>query len=75
MPQNLSSAAVVIGALTVNCVVAVCVLPLFPKVLWVGLQSVNVAFPGHTHFLDISSLVNSVNADQQASEHDPNANS
>ena len=33
------------------CVVAVCVLCLFLTVLWVGLQSVIVAFPGHTHLL------------------------
>ena len=31
------------------CVVAVCVLCLFFTVLWVGLWSVIVAFPGHTH--------------------------
>ena len=30
---------------------AVCVLCLFLTVQWVGLQSVIVAFPGHTHFL------------------------
>ena len=33
------------------CVVAVCVLCLFLKVLWVGLQSVIVTFLGQTHLL------------------------
>ena len=32
------------------CVVAVCVLCLFLRVLWVGLWSVIAALPGHTHF-------------------------
>ena len=32
-----------------NCVVAVCVLCVFLMVPWVGLQSVIVVFPGHTH--------------------------
>ena len=32
-------------------VVAVCVLCLFLAVPWLGLQSVNVAFRGHTQFL------------------------
>ena len=31
-------------------VLTVCVLCLFLMVLWVGLQFVIVAFPGHTHF-------------------------
>ena len=35
--------------LRVNCVVAVCDLCLFLTVPWVGMQSVIVAFPGHTH--------------------------
>ena len=34
--------------LFLNCVVAVCVLYLFLTVPWEGLQSVFVAFPGHT---------------------------
>ena len=33
------------------CVVVVCVLCLFLTVPWAGLQSVIVAFPGHTHLL------------------------
>ena len=49
--KNLSPAAVVIGALRVNCVVALCVQCLFLTVPWVGLQSVIVAFPGHAHLL------------------------
>ena len=32
-----------------NCVVTVCILCLFLTVPWVGLQSVIVAFPGHTN--------------------------
>ena len=39
-----------------NCVVAVCVMCLFLMVPWVGLQSVIVTFPGHTH-LFVSILV------------------
>ena len=34
-----------------GCVVAVCIMCLFLTVPWVGLQSVIVAFPGHTHLL------------------------
>ena len=37
--------------LWVNCVEAVCVLCLFLKMPWVGLQSEIVAFPDHTHLL------------------------
>ena len=37
--------------LSFNCVVAVCVLGLFLTMPWVGLLSVIVAFPGHTHLL------------------------
>ena len=36
---------------TLLCVVAVCVLCLFLAVTWVGLQSVILSFPGHTHLL------------------------
>ena len=39
---------VAIGALRVNCTVAVCSLCLFFTVLCVGLQSVIVTFPDHT---------------------------
>ena len=48
-----SSLALVRGRelLALLCVVAVCVLCLFLVVPWVGLQSVIVAFPVHTHFL------------------------
>ena len=63
MFQNLSSAAVVFGALRVNCVVAACILfssqcsycqvavicrHLYPRGV-VG-WSANAALPGHTHF-------------------------
>ena len=34
-----------------NRVLAVCVLCLFLKMPWVGLQSEIMAFPGHTHLL------------------------
>ena len=33
-----------------NCAVAVCILCHFLTLPWVGLQSVIVVFPGHTHF-------------------------
>ena len=42
---------VLIWSKGLKCVVAVCVLCLFLMVPWVGLQSVNVAFPGNTHLL------------------------
>ena len=34
-----------------DCVVAFCVMCVFLSVLWVGLQSAIVAFPGHNHLL------------------------
>ena len=40
-----------------NCVVAVCVLCLFHMVPLVGLQSVVVSFPGHTHLLFSQSML------------------
>ena len=42
-----------LGALRVNCVVAVCILYLLLMVPWVGLWSVIVEFPGHTHLKKI----------------------
>ena len=41
------------------CVVAVCVLCLFLMVPWVGLQSLMVSFPDHTHlFLENIAKIN-----------------
>ena len=66
MSQNLSSAAVVIGALRVNCIVAACILfssqCSYSKVavICLGLYpcgvvawSAIVAFSGHTHFTSV----------------------
>ena len=40
--------------------VAVCVLYFCLMVLWVGLQSVIVTFPGHTHLLFVTSVISVV---------------
>ena len=39
-----------------NCVVAICALCLFLTMPKVGLHSEIVAFPGHTHFLNVQAV-------------------
>ena len=45
-----------------NCVVAICVLCLFAKVTWVGLQSLIVTFPGCNFILEKKTLARNLDS-------------